>query len=96
LLYRRRVVDWDDNRALRACAAFRGDVLIVESEYDAIVPHSVTESYAAACTQARSLTSRVIANADHGLSEERWRREYSSLLMSWITVMMINSKHASR
>lgn len=96
LLYRRRVVDWDDNRALRACAAFRGDVLIVESEYDAIVPHPVTESYAAACTQVRSLTSRVIANADHGLSEERWRHEYTSLLMSWITVMMINSKHASR
>jgi pimeloyl-ACP methyl ester carboxylesterase len=95
LLYRRRIVDWNDNRALRACAAFRGDILIVESEYDAVVPHPVTESYAAACIRARSVTSHVIANADHALSEERWRRDYASLLINWITVMIVNSKQAT-
>ena len=84
-LYRRRVVSHSDNRALRACAAYRGDVLIIESEFDAIVPHPVAQSYAAACAKARSFRSCVIANADHALSEERWRCEYTSVLTSWIS-----------
>jgi uncharacterized protein len=88
VLYRRRPVSWDDNRALLACVGFSGDVLIVSSERDDIVPKPVTESYAAAFTKARSLTAHVIAGADHGLSEERWRREYSALLLEWLTTTM--------
>jgi pimeloyl-ACP methyl ester carboxylesterase len=83
-VYRRSVASPNDNLALRACASFTGDVLIVECQYDAIVPHPVSESYARACAQARSLTCNVIANADHGLSEERWRNEYTSMLTKWI------------
>jgi pimeloyl-ACP methyl ester carboxylesterase len=84
-LYRRRVVGPLDNRALRACAGYRGHVLIVECQYDAIVPHPVSESYAAAFIRSRTLRSRVIANADHALSEERWRREYTSILTTWLS-----------
>ena len=51
--YRRRRVAWQENRALRACAEFAGDVLIVEAEHDDIVPHAVIENYVAAFTQAR-------------------------------------------
>ena len=69
--YRRRPVDAADNRALGACAAFRGDVLIVESEHDDVVPHQVIANYLAAFAQAHSLTYRVIEGADHGLSEPR-------------------------
>ena len=35
----------EENRALRACAAFRGDVLLVESEHDDVVPHPVIANY---------------------------------------------------
>ena len=65
-------------------AAFRGDVLIIESEQDVVVPHPVAESYAVACARARSVTARVIAHADHGLSEKRWRSEYVSFLTGWL------------
>jgi pimeloyl-ACP methyl ester carboxylesterase len=93
IVYRRSVVSPNDNVALQACAAFTGDVLIIESQYDAIVPHPVSESYAAACAQARSLTCSVIANADHGLSEERWRNEYTSMLTKWIEGRMVQPMH---
>ena len=69
LAFRRREVRADENRALRACAEFRGDVLIVESEHDVIVPHPVIANYVAAFAQAHSLTSRVIKGADHGLAD---------------------------
>src|SRR5262249_25180893 len=72
------------NRALCACEAFRGDVLLVESEHDHVVPHPVAANYLAACVQAHSLTYRVIEGADHGLSEEPWRLVYTSILVAWL------------
>jgi uncharacterized protein len=94
VLYRRRPVPWDDNKALLACVAFTGDVLIVASERDDVVPSPVSESYAAAFTRAHSLSSYVIAGADHGLSEERWRREYRMRLVDWLAATMLDSRVA--
>src|SRR5438552_7116530 len=86
--YRRRNVRPEDNRALCACEAFRGDVLVVESEHDHVVPHPVIANYLAACVQAHSLTHRAIEGADHGLSEEPWRHAYTSIVVTWLTEMM--------
>ena len=91
LVYRRRTVPPSDNRALRACAAFRGDVLMVESEHDTIVPAPVIKSYLGAFTRAHSISHRIISDADHGLTEERHRCGYKELLMSWIRDTMIGS-----
>jgi pimeloyl-ACP methyl ester carboxylesterase len=85
--YRRCTVPAEDNRALRACAAFRGDVLLVESEDDHVVPHPVMANYLAACTNVRSLTYRVIKGADHALTQEPWRRAYTAHLVNWLTEM---------
>src|SRR5437867_5060554 len=85
--YRRRAVRPEDNRALCACEAFRGDVLLVESEHDHTVPHPVLANYLAACAQVHSLTYRVISGADHGLSEQPWRLAYTSMLVNWLTEM---------
>ena len=82
--YRRRAVAPEENRALRACAAFRGDVLIVESEQDDVVPHPVIANYLAAFTQAPSLTHRLIKDADHGLSDMSWQRTSTSFLLQWL------------
>jgi pimeloyl-ACP methyl ester carboxylesterase len=68
MAFRHTQVAPEGNRALAACSAFRGDVLIVESEHDALVPHAVIKNYLAACAQAQSLTYRTIAGADHALS----------------------------
>lgn len=90
--YRRRSVGWQDNRALGACAAFTGDVLIVESEHDLIIPHPVIENYVAAFGKARSLTARVIEDADHGLSTEASQRAYTALLLNWLSEMVIGAR----
>ena len=90
--YRRTTVKPEDNRALRACAAFAGDVLVVESEQDSTVPHPVIENYVAACKHARSLTYRVIEGADHSLSEPRWQRAYTSLLVNWMSEMVLGAR----
>jgi pimeloyl-ACP methyl ester carboxylesterase len=85
--FRQRAVPPEENAALRACAAFRGDVLLVESGRDHVVPRPVIVNYRSACAHARSLTHRVLAGADHGLSEEAWRSAYTALLVSWLDQM---------
>src|SRR5690606_23990370 len=83
--YRRQHLAPEQNRALSACPKFRGDALIVESEHDSIVPHPVIENYVTAFANARSLTSRVIARADHALSDVQAQKSYSTVLIKWLT-----------
>src|SRR5829696_728741 len=90
--YRRGPVGAENNRALGACAAFRGDVLIVESERDDTVPPPVIANYNAAFERAHSLTYRVIESADHGLSEEPWQQAYTSLLVNWAREMVLGAR----
>lgn len=94
--YRRSFVPAAENRALRACARFRGDVLIVESERDDIVPPPVIASYRAACAQARSLTCRCMRGADHALSAETSQREYTALLVQWFTEILAGARRDVR
>jgi uncharacterized protein len=90
--YRRRELAPDANRALAACAAFRGDVLIVESEHDDLVPHAAIQNYKNALAQAQSVTYRVIADADHALTDKSWQQSYTALLVHWFTEMMLNAR----
>jgi len=86
--YRLQPVRAEESVALKACAAFGGDVLLVESEHDSTVPHQVILNYRDACATAHSLTYRVIEGADHSLSDRRWQQAYTSVLLGWLTEML--------
>ncbi|MET1076492.1 MAG: alpha/beta fold hydrolase [Pseudomonas sp.] len=90
--YRRTRVLPTENRALAACVAFRGDVLLVESEQDEIVPHATLMSYRAAFQHTHSLTHRIVDGADHALSAEHCQHAYTSILVSWITEMVVGAR----
>lgn len=82
--YRRQVHTPDNNRALGACQAFRGDVLLIQSEHDAVVPPPVAESYAWAFGNARSLVRHMLLGADHQLSHAKWRETYHAIAVQWL------------
>lgn len=90
--FRRRPLTPDDSRALRACADFAGDVLVVESEHDRIIPHQVIANYLGAFRNARSLTYRVIDGADHGLTDERLQQAYTTVLVNWAGEMLAGAR----
>ncbi|MGO4700535.1 alpha/beta hydrolase family protein [Dyella sp. 2RAB6] len=90
--YRRELIGAADNHALRACSRFTGDVLIVESEHDEIVPAPVLASYRKACARTHSLTYRVIRGADHSLGDEASREAYGSVLVHWLEEMMLGAR----
>jgi dienelactone hydrolase len=82
--YRMQPVRPEDSRALRACAGFAGDVLIVESEHDTVVPHQVIVNYRHAFTAARSATHHVLEGADHGLIDAASQQAYTAVLIRWL------------
>lgn len=90
--YRRRRLAAGDNRVLQACAAFTGDVLLVEAEHDEVVPHPVVENYQAAFTKVHSITARVVTEADHGFSGKAAQREYTGVLIKWLTEMITGAR----
>src|SRR6266498_2872374 len=84
-VYRRSTVAPASNRALSACARFEGDALLVESEHDDIVPAAVLVNYRAAFGRARSLTFRMLAGADHVLSDQASQDAYTAVLTKWLS-----------
>ena len=90
--YRREVQPADADRALRACARFGGDVLLAAAENDDVLPPQVMQSYRDALRSARSVTTRVLAGADHELSHADSRRQWSELLDAWLREMIIGAR----
>lgn len=82
--YRRQVHTPDTNRALAACSAFRGDVLLVQSECDQVVAPPVIDSYAWALSNSRSLVRHMLLGADHELSQPKWRQTYHRIVVEWL------------
>ncbi len=92
--YRRSLVPAESNRALRACLEYEGDVLLVESEHDEIIPQAVITSYREACLHSRSLTYRCLAGADHGLTEQANQLTYTALLAQWLGELLPGERRA--
>ncbi len=94
MVYRRSTVAPASNRALSACARFEGDALLVESEHDDIVPAAVLVNYRAAFGRARSLTFRMLAGADHALSDQASQDAYTAVLTKWLSEMLVGERRA--
>lgn len=90
--YRNAFVPFESNLALQKSRLFEGDVLIVESEKDEIVPHPAVASYLASFIAAHSVTYRVISGADHALSRPEDRRSYDQLLTYWLREMIFGAR----
>ena len=57
-----------------------------------MVPHPVIQNYMTACAKAQSLTYRMISDADHALSEKHWQQTYTSLLVNWMSEMVLGAR----
>jgi len=69
--------------ALEAICNFKGEILIIESEKDDIVPHQVMENYINAIKDESKLTHIVMENAPHSIKEGHFRDEVERILVKW-------------
>lgn len=72
-----------DTPPLQAIQKFKGDLLVIASENDMIIPKRIPEAYlSAALTQNKEL--RVIAGASHNLNKnESWRKQFIDWSVDW-------------
>lgn len=69
--------------ALDAISKFSGDVQIIESEKDDVVPHQIMENFANAIKDKSKLTHVVVKNAPHSIQDGLFKDEVNRLLVSW-------------
>lgn len=74
----------DGNRALEACQAFKGDVLVVASEHDEVLPLPSVQRFVSAFGNARALKTLTIAGADHALTDGAGQASYAAMLLEWL------------
>jgi dienelactone hydrolase len=65
---------------MSSLAAFDGQMLVVESGADEVIPPEVISAYLAACTQARHL---ILAGATHHLGSPVWRQRFLEAILNF-------------
>ena len=71
-----------NNKALLGVKKVPNRTLIIESEKDQIIPHNIIEYYLQAADK-KSVTHTIIKNADHQLTDTKWRKEFIDILITW-------------
>ncbi len=73
----------EDSLPLKSVQNFSGEILLIESEDDAIIPHSVIENYLEYINKDQ-LTYKIMKNTPHDLRTEDQQREYIGILKSFL------------
>jgi esterase/lipase len=81
--WRSKVRNSDDTYALRALHKFNGNIQIIESEKDTVVPHQTIQNYINAVADKSKLTHIVIKDAPHSIKEGHFRDEVERVLIDW-------------
>lgn len=92
--YRQHVHAPSENGALGCCARFEGDVLLVDSEHDQVIPPAVIASYEAAFVRARSVTRYTIKEAEHQLTDPSWQTTYRGVVLDWLKANQFEARAA--
>lgn len=74
-----------DTFALEAINDFNGEVLIIESELDDVIPHQTIENYENAVKDSSKLTHILMKNAPHSTKEGPFRDEVERILVDWFS-----------
>lgn len=80
-----------NNSACRAISKFNGNILIIESKNDEIIPHKIIEAYINCVKDKNLLTHKVIKNADHPLLKEEYKKEFIKIMVDWLKVRINKS-----
>lgn len=74
-----------DNLALSGVKKITGNLLLIESEKDQIIPGKIIGLYIAAVPNPATVTHEIIRGADHQLSKGEWKQQFIAILASFFT-----------
>lgn len=82
-VWRKQTKSPNETFALEAIAKFCGEILIIESGKDNVVPHETIQNYTNAVKDKSKLTHIVIKDAPHSIKEGQLRNEVERILVDW-------------
>lgn len=72
-----------DNMALSGIKKIRGDLFLIESEKDQIIPSFIVRYFKNAADKKTVITHKVMKGADHQLSKGEWKQQLIAILTSF-------------
>ncbi len=75
--------DITNTPAIRSLVNFTGDILIIESEKDSIIPAKMINAFLNAPVHPKRKELIEIKGATHDLSQDSWREEFRSATVNW-------------
>jgi uncharacterized protein len=73
----------NDTIAINALRQFNGDVMIVESENDEIIPHEMVVAFINSINDRSRIKHILMKGADHSIKDEINRAKYTRILVDW-------------
>lgn len=84
--WRSHVRNYEGSEALRGIHQFKGDLLIIESEKDAMVPHETIQSYMDAAPERKRVSHILMKDAPHSLGKlPKLKAEYEQDMLKWFS-----------
>lgn len=74
----------ENSLALKGVAKFPGEILIIESGKDKIIPHKVIENYLEVAPNKSHITHAVMKNTPHSLKTQAQEAQYIEILKNWL------------
>lgn len=74
----------ENSLALKAVTSFPGEILIIESEKDKVIPHSVIKNYLRFVKDKVKLTYEIMENTPHALETKEQEKKYLQVLKKWL------------
>ncbi|MGF7229487.1 MAG: alpha/beta hydrolase family protein [Candidatus Saccharibacteria bacterium] len=87
--WRKKPLDHHQNKAFQVLHDFGGEVLIIESSEDTVVPQQACQNYANAVADPTKLQYHVMHGAPHSLINDEQHREYGRILTDWATAFNV-------
>lgn len=72
-----------DNLALTGVKKITGNLLLIESEKDQIIPGKIIGLYRAAVPNPATVTHEIMRGADHQLSKGEWKQQFIEILVEF-------------
>lgn len=82
----------ENSLAIKGVANFSGEILIIESEKDKVIPHEVIENYLNAVKDKQRLTYALMKDAAHSLDTRKQEEEYIDIMRMWLSENSDNLK----
>lgn len=75
--------DVGNTPAVKAISTFSGNLLVITSENDQIIPVGIPNAYYSNAKRAGTKERFEIKGAAHNLSNENWKKQFSDKIMGW-------------